>query len=283
MAKFTGIPGLKAQKKRPAKSAIASNHLTVVVGAGTFGARAVKRLRAREPRLHDCTIGIDGEISAAEAAESHHMIAPPDRGLGDYRIRARHQPVIAEDPLLESLDYPSEAERGAGASRPLGTIKAAVVLGVLRQKLGRIVRKRLAGLETQDRLMVDVHIATAACGGFGSALVIPLAIIARDEVRKIAPGAKCTIIVHLALSSLYEPAIADPRIGQKVVANDFATLLELNYAQPRPAPGRPPRLRAHAVADVRPDPSLSCERRERPDGLGRRCPGRSRHPEYRRR
>lgn len=232
MPKLPGIPGLKAQqKKRPAKSTMPSNRLTVVVGAGSTGAQLDKLLRRKEPRLQGGTIAIDGEISAADAAENDHLVATPDRGFGDYQHRAARERITADDPLLMSLQYPNDSERGAGACRPLGTIKSASVLGIFRQKLSRIVRKRLARLDTQERLMVDVHIAAAASGGFGSALIIPLTLIARDEIRKVAPGAKCTVIVHLVLSSLYEPAIADPRIRQKVLANDFGTLLELNYAQ----------------------------------------------------
>ena len=78
---------------------------------------------------------------------------------------------------------------------------------------------------------MTVHIVAADCGGFGASILAPLAMIARDEVRKIAPQARCNIVVHLILSSLFESVIADPRIRQKVVANDFATQLELNFTQ----------------------------------------------------
>lgn len=231
MPKFPGIPGLKVQKKRHPKLAIASNRLTLVVGAGSTGAKLERLLRKREPRLQGCTIAIDGEISAIEAAENDNLVATPDRGLGDFRHKAGREPLIRDDPMILSLQLPNDSERGAGACRPLGTLKGAVVLSMLRQKLNRILRRRLTRLDTQERLMVDVHIVAASCGGFGSALITPLALIARDEVRKVAPGARCSIIVHLVLSSLFEPSIADPRIRQKIVANDLGTLLELNYTQ----------------------------------------------------
>lgn len=232
MPKIPGIPGLKAQqRKRPAKYAPAANRLNIAVGLGSTGANFEKRLRRFEPRFRGATMAVDAEISPADAAQFDHLVATPDRSVADFKPRASRVPLIRDDELLPTLLLPHDSERGAGACRPLGTIKASVVLDSFRQKLNRIVRRRLLKLDTQERLIVDVHIVSASCGGFGSGLITPLALIARDEVRKVAPQARCSVIVHLVLSSLFEPTIADPRIRQKVVANDFGTLLELNFAQ----------------------------------------------------
>src|SRR5262249_10068532 len=134
--------GRRALRKRSAKVAT-TDRLSLIIGVGTTGALFERLVRKREPRFREATMAIDPEISPADAAQADHLVAPPDRGIDEYRARALKVPLIRQDSLIPTLDMPHESERGAGACRPLGSLKAAVVLDTVRQKLNRKMRRLL--------------------------------------------------------------------------------------------------------------------------------------------
>jgi len=207
-------------------------HVVGVIGLGTTGKRAVEAACRRAPTLRGSSLIVTAE-AAHEEQQQQNLIAVPDVGVGDFVARRGKVALVRDDELFATITFPSEAEQGAGTCRTIGLLKGAFLLDTVRQQLTRLLRRRLNGIETGDkqRLVVTLHLVAAAGGGFGSALLIPVSLIARDEVRRHAPQARCYIVAHLVLGSVYAEQIADEATRNKVQANDLGTLLELNYAE----------------------------------------------------
>ena len=198
---------------------------------GTTGSRAGEELCRRVPAFRGSVVAIDGEVHDGEAGYVEPIVIP-DAPVDDFLSKRDRIPILAADPLIARTRFPHDTERGAGTCPLIGLLKGAFVLEQHTRQVNRILRRRLSKLENSSgRLVVDAHIVAAAGGGVGSALIIPVALTIRDEVRRISPGARCHVIVHLFLAGHFDDCIADEVIRGKVRANDFSTLLELNWFQ----------------------------------------------------
>jgi hypothetical protein len=219
-------------RRKKAKQVLAAHRVILAVGAGTTGKKSTVEIEAAVPTLRGSTLAIDGEISREEEMRSENLIVIPDAPIDDALAKVERSRLLAADPLIRATAFPHDTERGAGTCRLAGMLKGAFVLEALERKASRILRRRLARIQNQEqRLVVEVHLISAAGGGLGSALLTLLALILRDLVRRESPGARCYIVVHLITAAHLEDRIADQDIRTKVQANDFATFLELNWAQ----------------------------------------------------
>ena len=144
--------------------------ISFVIGLGTTGKRAVAEVRRMVPSLRGSTIAIDGEVSREEEMEDDDQVVVPNAPVADFRSRKDSIAFLSTDPLISTVRFPYETEKGAGTCRLNGTLKGEFVLEQFTRKLNRSLRRRLAKIQDQDqRPVIDVHIVAAAGGGLGSA------------------------------------------------------------------------------------------------------------------
>jgi len=231
MANIRNLLGRTPSARRRTAARPTEGRVTLVVGLGTTGLKADRLIWERFPSLRGMVLVLDGEVQRDEANRFDHRIATPDMKIDDYLAKVDQEPLLAADPLIGAARFPHESERGAGTCRMIGLLKGSFALDTLRQKAARALHRRLAQpVHSQERMLVDIHIVVAAGGGFGSPLIIPTAIVLRDQVRALCPQARCSVIVHLVLASHFIDRIHEPAIRTKVQANDLATMLEINHA-----------------------------------------------------
>ncbi len=221
----------RARKARADKVAIirAKNLIQAAIGVGSGGFDFVDIAASQEPSLKGALLAMDGEIPK-DKAHDDHVIVVREHPLRWLLERRHSVPLLAQDPWIPTLVYPTASSRGAGGSKASGHVKTVSELGVFGHKLSHILNGQFMSLEGDERPVVNLHIVSSSCGGMGPSAIVPAALLARDIVRRKAPDAICNIILHLLLVTLYSDQVTDPEEKNKLWANDFGTALEVNYA-----------------------------------------------------
>jgi hypothetical protein len=220
------------RKARADKAAVnrAKNLLQSVYGFGSTGYSLIEIAASVEPALKDSLLAIDGEIPK-DKAQDDHVVVVGEGALRRFLDRRHAVQLLAEDPWLASIVFPTDAHRAAGGAKAIGWLKSAFKLDAWTEKAGLVLDGQLRGVEREEPLVVNLHFISSACGGMGAAIIIPAALRVRALVRRKAPGATCQIILHLLNVSLYESQVTDPDEKNKLWANDFCTALEICFAQ----------------------------------------------------
>jgi ferritin-like metal-binding protein YciE len=189
-----------------------------------------KHVRKHFPSLSQGVIAMDATIQPHEIQNNDRLISLPDEPLDTWRERAEGVPILSTDNYLPTLIMPIEMDLGAGATRCIGMIKGAPRFNDIESMLEKVLLKKLENVDGSGRTDVRIHIVSALCGGQGAPLAPYLGLIGKHVVYKNCPTARCTTVYHAALSSIYSPEVASPDIKRKLKANDFASLVELDYA-----------------------------------------------------
>ena len=225
------ITNLLARKGRADKATIIRTKSLVqaVLGFGSAGYTFVDIAASQEPSLKGALLAMDGEIPK-DRAQDDHVIVVRECPLQRLLERLPSVPLLAQDPWIRTLIFPAASNRGAGASKPVGHVKTTFELAPYAHKFAHIMNGQLMAPMGEERLVVNLHVVSSACGGMGPSVLIAAALIARDIVRRKAPDATCIIILHLLSVTLYDDQVTDPEEKNKLWANEYGTFLEVNYA-----------------------------------------------------
>jgi hypothetical protein len=225
------MPSASKTKSRSRGAARSKNRIQLISAEGSTGLQLLRIATELAPELRDGIIAIDGEVPD-ESRRDDSIVVVREAPLGDLLARRRQAPLIRDDDWLASLLYPPEAERGAGGTKVVGTLKSSFVLDTFCQRADRAIAHLLRDVEgnEDDRLLFNIHLVAASCGGMGPAIIIPAALLLRDLVRRAAPRARCSTIAHLVDASLFRTAVVDPELRNKLYANDFGTFVEIDFA-----------------------------------------------------
>ena len=213
----------------------------VLIFGGTTASDIGVALAERHPKVEDRLLAID---SARPTANGKGTPEPPAWQLlllnRDVKTLARSRRLrLLNDGWIPQLEYPESVADGAAEVRLFGLIKFAEAVPAVRGRIRRLIGE---ALREANGMPLNIVITASICGGTGSPLIIPLALLAHDEARKVAPGASITVTVLGILPSFFlgnSDVQQSDRERLRLEANAAATLREIKYLQ---TPGNSRRL-----------------------------------------
>jgi len=233
-SKTTARPASAAGTVMPEQDQkLAPKRVSVFINIGSLGSDFATTLAERNPEIKEKILAID---TARPTAMGQDQVELPAWQLllpnPDVKKPAQsRQLTLLNDGMIPDLEYPGSASNGAAQVRLFGMIKFAEavpkVRGRIRQLLGQALR------ESNGRPL-QVVITSSICGGTGSAMILPLALLARDEARMVSFGATIDVFLLAVLPSYF---LSNPDVQQtdrerlRLSANAAATLREIKFAQ----------------------------------------------------
>lgn len=211
----------------------APHRMALYLCLGSLGSDYAAALAERHPEAKGRLLAID---TARPMVNGRGPADPPEWQVhlpnADVKTLARSRRLaLLDDGLIPRLEYPDAVHNGALQVRLFSTIKFAEAIPVVRVRLRHLIGEALDGADGRP---LQVVIVSSVAGGTGSALILPVALLVRDEVRRVSPGAAVDVTVLGVLPSFF---LASGDVQQtdrerlRLEANAAMTLREIKYLQ----------------------------------------------------
>lgn len=217
---------------------------TIVIGLGGSGAETVRLIKARVRQSMSPPPGIIEFLTADTEPRQNepgreHLSQGEYAYLGDYNAR-RVLEELDSHPHIKDWWFEKDQivtgtiHKGARQRRPVGRLSLYVNWNEFARSfdnkaktIREIVERektQVRGINVQRTGLVKVYIISSVCGGTGSAIFLDVAFRARQIL-----GDDADIMGIFYLPSCFLPEIQSVKQQQRIKANAYASLLELNH------------------------------------------------------
>jgi hypothetical protein len=204
-------------------------HVSAFVGLGSFGVLTQLILSLLDPKFyHYLVADTVGKQDWADTGRAFTF--PGTEAVGEIvKYRSRY-PLISDDALIQRMSgtFPAQVVGGGGSSRSVVTIRLAPGEFELRSRIQSLVTGMLARLgDDVEGNGLSFHLALAAGGSTGGAIVSPVAALIRSETNRLAPNVRQRIVTHIVASEVHENLATTARQRDRIRANGTSLLAEM--------------------------------------------------------